>query len=221
MPDEPPFVPVKLYQHEIAVENPLVSSFHSWDQESGRILRTPFGTVTLTPVVGQWPPLYVQTITDLDLDGIMGEAVVIMRPLEGSAFIAVFFRDLISLTPDLMQIIALAPNVEPDGFTIGDLNEDGAPDVSVWDSTANRRIILVNDGAGQFSIAQPGDHDADDDTDLADHTALAACYAGPNIKPQAPDYSPQQCLFWFDLDADDDVDLRDAGHFAQVFTGAF
>ena len=171
-------------------------------------------------VQGQWPPVYVRSIEDLNMDGSLDEAVAVLRPVEGPGFSAFFYEGLGNLLPTISQSIILAPEVEPEGISIADLNDDGAPDVSMLDLNSGRRLILANNGGGQFAPVQPGDQDADGDTDLDDHVWYADCMAGPGSSPVSTGgLSEQLCLFYFDMDGDNDIDLLDGAYFNQSYTG--
>ncbi|MBI1853983.1 MAG: VCBS repeat-containing protein [Planctomycetes bacterium] len=75
-----------------------------------------------------------------------------------------------------------------------------------------------SDGVAVNVYGLQGDHDNDQDVDLADFGAFAACFSGPknSLGFQAPGID---CLIAFDYDEDGDVDLDDYARFLQVYTG--
>jgi hypothetical protein len=108
---------------------------------------------TLLP--GSSPPLYVQSIVDLDGDTNADEAVLLFEQTGFPGFVAEII-DNIPTAPFPIQQIPLPPGFEPAAYSFQDVDSDTDLDVCIPDHNGGPSLRLMNDGFGNFTLAQEG-----------------------------------------------------------------
>ncbi|MEZ6197753.1 MAG: hypothetical protein R3F20_18855 [Planctomycetota bacterium] len=103
----------------------------------------------MTLLAGSNPPLYAQSLHDLDGDGTVAEGVVIAR-LSGQTQFQLQVLQNVPAAPTPIFMTGLPPAFVPDTYCINDLESDGDLDVCVR-SLAGVDLSFVNDGSGNFT----------------------------------------------------------------------
>ncbi|MBN1490423.1 MAG: choice-of-anchor J domain-containing protein [Phycisphaerae bacterium] len=95
------------------------------------------------------------------------------------------------------------------------INNVALADAGVYDVHITNTCGSVTSSPATLTVVVgvPADLDGDTDVDLADFSAFAQCFNGPNRAPAGG------CAAAADLDTDGDVDLADFSVFAQCFNG--
>ncbi|MEE9394273.1 MAG: hypothetical protein V3W41_17375 [Planctomycetota bacterium] len=120
-----------------------------WGPTGGRLLRPDGEEKDLTLLPGSSPPLYVQSIEDLDGDSNPDESVLIRKD-QGQPFFVIEVINQVNSFPFPSQIFQLPLDFIPHSYQLVDYDLDLDLDCCIR-ALEGLSIILVNDGAGVFN----------------------------------------------------------------------
>ncbi len=138
--------------YEMVLEEPPLY-IQSWGP-TGRLITLDDGnTLDLTVLPGSNPPLYVQSIVDLDGDSVADESLIIRRQAGNPGFFVEILGQVGS-SPTVTQNIGLPPTVELASFVVDDFDLDGDFDICIRALAVDDvNLRLVNDGSGNFQLS--------------------------------------------------------------------
>lgn len=148
--------------YEMILEDDDVNHIDSWDSNARR-LALEDGVRDLILLPGSNPPLYVQSLHDLDGDGTADDSVIIRRetPAPSPEFVIEVILDVLTV-PTPIQQIPLG-HYEPLIYDINDLDGDGIPDLCVHGLDSFQDILWITGPGGLLVPSSPLYHGTADD----------------------------------------------------------
>ena len=145
-----PGMSVSQHIYELILESDEPDLINNWDN-TGRSVSTQDGDIDFIKLAGSVPPLFVQSVADLDGDGNADESVIIRRQQNQPDFFAEIIVNVNS-APMPIQMIPLL-NVEPKKYEFVDVDGDGNIDICIPRVDDSMPAVrLMNDGAGNFTF---------------------------------------------------------------------
>ncbi|MAE65680.1 MAG: hypothetical protein CMJ18_15535 [Phycisphaeraceae bacterium] len=149
-PTQPAGDPVMNHLFELVLEQPDGFMIDSWSSTSRKIVMSS-GSRDFTLLPNSTPPLYVQSIEDLNGDGTIDDSVTVVR-FDGTPAFELRVYTGVQTQGNLIQGLLLPDCFEPSRYEFQDADGDLDLDVVIYDLNDVPAIAAINDGAANFTL---------------------------------------------------------------------